>query len=54
MLDQGLIVEIDTTNDRRRDKRTNKRYEIAQKGENVLRYFKDTKAFGIEDIEIAW
>lgn len=54
MLDQDLIVEIDTTNDRRRDKRTNKRYEIAQKGENVLRYFKDTKAFGIEDIEIAW
>jgi len=51
---QGLIAEIDTTSERRRDKRTSKRYEITQKGENVLRYFRDTKAFGIQDIKISW
>lgn len=54
MLSQGLIAEIDTTSERRRDKRTSKRYEITQKGENVLRYFRDTKAFGIQDIKISW
>lgn len=54
MLSQGLIEEIDTTNERRRDKRTNKRYELTQKGENVLRYFRDAKVFGIEEIKIAW
>jgi predicted transcriptional regulator len=54
MLTQGLIDEIDTTKERRRDKRTNTRYELTQKGENVLRYFKDTRAFGIEDVKIAW
>jgi len=54
MMAQGLISEIDTTGERRRDKRTSKRYEITQKGENVLRYFRDTKAFGIQDIKISW
>jgi predicted transcriptional regulator len=54
MLSQGLIDEIDTTLERRRDKRTSSRYELTQKGENVLRYFRDTKAFGIEDIKITW
>jgi predicted transcriptional regulator len=54
MLSQELIEEIDTTQERRRDKRTNTRFELTQKGENVLRYFKDTKAFGIEDIKITW
>ena len=54
MMSQGLIDEIDTTLERRRDKRTSRRYELTQKGENVLRYFRDTKAFGIEDIKIAW
>ncbi len=54
MMSQGLIDEIDTTQERRRDKRTSRRYELTQKGENVLRYFRDTKAFGIEDIKIAW
>jgi predicted transcriptional regulator len=54
MLSQGLIDEIDTTQERRRDKRTSSRYELTQKGENVLRYFRDTKAFGIEDIKITW
>ena len=54
MMSQGLIDQIDTTLERRRDKRTSRRYELTQKGENVLRYFRDTKAFGIEDIKIAW
>jgi predicted transcriptional regulator len=54
MMSQGLIEEIDTTQERRRDKRTSSRYELTQKGENVLRYFRDTKAFGIEDIKITW
>ena len=54
MMSQGLIDEIDTTQERRRDKRTNTRYELTQKGENVLRYFRDTKAYGIEDIKITW
>jgi len=54
MLSQGLIEEIDTTQERRRDKRTNTRYELTQKGENVLRYFRDTKAYGIEGIKITW
>ena len=40
MLSQGLIEEIDTTQERRRDKRTNTRYELTQKGENVIHYFK--------------
>lgn len=56
MVTQGLIEEIDTTMERRRrrDKRTTRRYELTQKGENVLRYFNDTKAFGIEDVKITW
>jgi predicted transcriptional regulator len=55
MVKQGLIEEIDTTMERRRrDKRTTRLYELTQKGENVLRYFNDTKAFGIEDVKITW
>ena len=54
MLRQELIEEIDTTNERSRDKRTSKRYVLTQKGENVLRYFNDTKAFGIDGIKLTW
>jgi len=54
MVEQSLIEEIDTTLERRRDKRSSKRYELTQKGENVYRYFNNTKAFGIDDVKIAW
>jgi predicted transcriptional regulator len=54
MLKQVLIEEIDTTQERGRDKRTSKRYMLTQKGENVLRYFNDTKAFGIDGIKLTW
>lgn len=54
MLKQGLIEEVDTTQERGRDKRTSKRYMLTQKGENVLRYFNDTKAFGIDGIKLTW
>jgi predicted transcriptional regulator len=54
MLKQGLIEEVDTTQERGRDKRTSKRYTLTQKGENVLRYFNDTKAFGIDGIKLTW
>ena len=37
MKEQELIVEIDEKDGR--DKRTNTRYEITQKGENVIQYF---------------
>ncbi len=37
MIEQELIVEIDASESR--DKRTSTRYEITQKGENVIRYF---------------
>ena len=41
MVSQGLIREVDASDDR--DKRTNKYYEITQKGENVIKYFKQAR-----------
>lgn len=41
MVSQGLIREIDAQGGR--DKRTNRYYEITQKGENVVQYFKKSK-----------
>ncbi len=43
---QGLVEEVVL---RRGDKRTKKRYEITQKGENVLRYYNMVK--GLIDVE---
>ena len=40
MASRGLVREIDTRNVRKRDKRTTRRYEITQKGENIVRYLK--------------
>jgi predicted transcriptional regulator len=37
MLDQDLIVEVDARPER--DKRTTVVYEVAQKGENIIKYF---------------
>ena len=47
MKEQELIVEIDDKDSR--DKRTNTRYEIAQKGENVIQYF--NRAQGLIELE---
>ena len=41
MVDQDLIREVDETGGR--DKRTNRCYEITQKGENVIKYFNRAK-----------
>jgi len=41
MVSQGLIRELETLENR--DKRTNRCYEITQKGENVVRYFNRAK-----------
>jgi predicted transcriptional regulator len=53
-LNQGLIEEIDTTIRRKRDRRTTRCYELTQKGENVLRYFKDSRTLGIKELNFAW
>jgi len=47
MKEQELIVEIDEKDGR--DKRTNTRYEITQKGENVIQYF--NRAQGLIELE---
>ena len=47
MKEQELIVEIDDRDGR--DKRTNTRYEITQKGENVIQYF--NRAQGLIELE---
>jgi hypothetical protein len=54
MVDQNLIIEIHLENSR--DRRTNINYEITQKGENVIRYFKRAKnLLGVEEIaNIPW
>jgi hypothetical protein len=44
---QELIVEIDDKDGR--DKRTNIRYEISQKGENVIQYF--NRAQGLIELD---
>ena len=41
LVDQSLIVEIDTSESR--DKRTNTIYDITNKGESVIRYFERAK-----------
>jgi len=51
MASRGLVREIDTRNVRKRDKRTTRRYEITQKGENIIRYFKRTR--GLLGLEIS-
>lgn len=53
-LSQGLVDEIDTRNQRKRDRRTTRRYELTQKGENVLRYFKDSRTLGFKELNFAW
>lgn len=49
MIEQELIIEIDASDSR--DKRTNTRYEITQKGENVIQYF--NRANGLIELEEA-
>jgi predicted transcriptional regulator len=46
---QDLIIEIDATEGRNRDKRTSRLYEITMKGEQVIRYFKEAKDLGINE-----
>lgn len=41
LVDQNLIVEIDTSDSR--DKRTNTVYDITTKGDSVIRYFEHAK-----------
>ena len=41
LVSQGLVIEIES--DYRKDKRTTKTYELTQKGENVLIYFRNAK-----------
>ena len=48
--DQGLVEEVDTTNSRRRDKRTNRKYVLTQEGENVVRYFNSSRQFDIKNL----
>ena len=43
MVKQGLIMETDALEGR--DKRTNKTYEITQKGNNIINYFNRAKEF---------
>ncbi len=48
MISQDLIMEIDVSSEgRKRDKRTNRLYEITMKGEQVIRYFKEAKDLGL-------
>jgi len=51
LLSQGLIGEINTTEHRKRDKRSSRIYEVTPKGEEVIRYFHEGKAFGIKALE---
>ena len=49
MIEQELIVEIDAKDGR--DKRTSTRYEITQKGENVIQYFnRANKLIELEEV----
>ena len=41
LVSQGLVVEIESGE--RGDKRTSKTYELTQKGDNVLQYFRRAK-----------
>ena len=40
MTSQGLVRELETRNMRRRDKQTMKHYELTQKGEEIVKYFR--------------
>jgi len=51
MQSRELIMEVDTRHVRRRDRRTKRRYEITQKGENVVRYFRRARVlFKLEEV----
>ena len=51
MVSQELIKEIDTRNLQRYDKRSNRTYEITQKGADVIRYFNRAKdIFKLEEV----
>ena len=53
MISQDLIMEIDVSSEgRKRDKRTNRLYEITMKGEQVIRYFKEAKDLGLVEAMI--
>jgi len=43
MVSQGLVEEISTGGERRRDRRTSRRYELTGKGDNVIGYFRGAK-----------
>jgi predicted transcriptional regulator len=43
LVSQGLVDLIDTSESRRRDKRTSTEYLITSKGQNVVRYFHTAK-----------
>ena len=43
LVSQGLVDSIDTSESRRRDKRTSTEYLITSKGQNVVRYFHTAK-----------
>lgn len=41
MISLGLLREIDASDER--DRRTNRRYQLTQKGDNVIKYFSGAK-----------
>ena len=43
MVSQRLVEVIFTGGDRRQDRRTNRRYELSSKGDNVIVYFRGAK-----------
>ncbi|KON29824.1 hypothetical protein AC482_05450 [miscellaneous Crenarchaeota group-15 archaeon DG-45] len=51
MVSRGLVREIDARDARRRDRRTKTRYEITQKGEDIIRHFR--RARGLVQLEEA-
>ena len=43
MVSQGLVEEISTGEDGKRDRRTTRRYELTTKGDNVIGYFRGAR-----------
>ncbi|NQT07876.1 hypothetical protein HQ586_02260 [Candidatus Bathyarchaeota archaeon] len=43
MVSQGLVEEVLTSEERRRDRRTSRRYELTRKGDSVIGYFRGAK-----------
>jgi len=43
MVSQGMVEEIFTGEERSRDRRTSRRYELTRKGDNVIGYFKGAR-----------